>query len=61
MQVPYPFVINGVKVCTYKADFVEKLKTGEWQIVDVKGFKTSEYKLKKKLLKAVYGLDITEM
>lgn len=65
LQVSYDLVVSGTKVCVYRADFVyqEKCdKTGEWSeiVEDTKGFKTPEYKLKKKLMKAVYDIDIRE-
>lgn len=59
-QVKYDFVINGVLVCSYVADFVLQFP-GYKLVVDVKGMRTPIYKLKKKLMKAVYGIDITEV
>ena len=71
MQVKYPLVVNGIKVCTYIADFVysemqpgfdgwandeEALKVVE----DCKGFRTATYRLKAKLLKACHGITIRE-
>lgn len=60
-QVVYPVEINGMKVCRYIADFtyVEGSKTV------VEDFKspasiTPLYRLKKKLIKALYGIDIVE-
>lgn len=43
---------NGhiIRPITYKADFVYKDKDGQEVIVDVKGYKTEAYKLKKKLM-----------
>lgn len=59
MQRPFAIVINGQLVCTYKSDFhfydaIAKRR----RVVDTKGFATPEFKLKKKLMKAVLGLDI---
>lgn len=58
LQPAFPMEINGVKVCTYKADFqyMERDAKGYWQIVveDVKGMRTPVYKLKAKLFKALY-------
>lgn len=44
--------VNGhiIRPITYIADFVYKDKDGNTVIVDVKGFKTEAYKLKKKLM-----------
>jgi hypothetical protein len=60
LQVPYPVIINGVKVCDYKADFVYHIETGAIVVEDVKGYKTPEYRLKRKLIRAVYGFLIKE-
>ena len=48
------------RAITYKADFVYKDITGQVHIVDVKGYKTEVYKLKKKLL-AFRGIYIEEV
>ena len=41
------------KAITYKADFQYK-QNGKWVIEDVKGFKTKEYLIKKKLFEKVF-------
>jgi len=60
-QVDFPCVVNGGLVCTYRADFV--YYEGPARVVeDVKGHRTAEYRLKKKLVEAVYpGVRITEI
>lgn len=60
LQPKFPLAINGAKICTYKADFAYD-ENGKRITVDVKGFKTPIYKLKKKLLSAIYGVQITEV
>lgn len=45
----------------YIADFVYHTKEGEKVVEDVKGFKTPVYKLKKELMKDVYGIEIQEV
>jgi hypothetical protein len=61
-QVPYPFVFDGVKICSYRADFVVKWAGKDKEEVwDAKGFKTKEYIIKKKLMKAFYGINIVEV
>lgn len=60
-QVSYSFVINGIKITSYRADFVYKNKHGEEVVEDAKGFKTKDYLLRKKLMLAVYGITITEV
>jgi hypothetical protein len=57
----FKFVINGIKVCSYEADWVVYYKTGKRDVYDSKGYKTKEYIIKKKLMKAVYGIDIIEL
>lgn len=60
LQPRFPIVINGVKVCTYVADFGYADHTGSPVVEDVKGVKTPIYRLKAKLVKAVYGITILE-
>lgn len=61
LQPRFPIIINGVKVCTVVADF-QYLEQGASHktVEDVKGFLTPVYKLKKKLMKAVYGIEVFE-
>jgi len=62
LQPKLPIEVNGQKVCTYIGDF-EYIDTSKDQVViieDVKGRKTPMYNLKKKLVKAVYGIEIFE-
>ena len=62
LQVKYDIVINDIKICKYIADFVYKEESPDGEIreivEDAKGFETPEFKLKKKLMKAVHGIDI---
>lgn len=60
-QVPYTFELNGKKICKYISDFVYLDKDGKTVVEDSKGFKTPEYRLKKKLMKAFHDIDITEV
>lgn len=60
-QVAYPLVVDGKKICVYKADFVyDRLQTGIIIVEDCKGYRTPEYRLKAKLFEACYGFKITE-
>jgi Protein of unknown function (DUF1064) len=62
LQVKYDLVVNGVKVAAYVADFVY-FKDGIEKIEDVKSDMTRKlpvYRLKKKLMKAIYGIEILE-
>lgn len=48
------------KALTYKADFVY-IKDGEKVVEDVKGFKTKEYIIKRKLMLYIHGIKINEV
>lgn len=52
-QVRFPIVVEGEKVCTYVADFTY-MESERWVVEDYKGFETPEFKLKWKLLQALY-------
>lgn len=59
LQPRYPIIINGEKICTYVADFrYFDLKLGKEVVEDVKGIQTAIFKLKKKLMKVVRGIDV---
>jgi hypothetical protein len=63
-QPRYDLIVNGKKCGFYKADFrYENVKTGEKIVEDVKHPKTrtAVYALKKKLVKALYDIDIIEV
>lgn len=63
-QVPYPLVVNGVKIGTYFADFSYRdALTGHETVEDVKSrpTMTPAYRLKKKLVLALYGVRIVEV
>jgi len=60
LQVPYELTVNGLKVCRYIADFVYTMD-GKEVVEDVKGMRTPEYKLKRKLMLAVFGIEIQEI
>lgn len=59
LQVSMPIEVNGVHICKYVADFVYH-QHDEKIVEDAKGVKTAIYSQKKKLIKAVYGIDIKE-
>lgn len=59
LQVSFPFVLNKVKIGTYRADFVYSFAGGV-KVEDVKGMKTPLYRWKKKMMKAFYGIEILE-
>ena len=61
----YPLIVNGVKVGVYEDDFsYDDVGTNQHVVEDAKGgeaTKTTVYKLKKKLVKALYNIDIIEV
>lgn len=58
-QVKFPFIVNDLLICSYYADFVY-VGDGMKIIEDSKGVRTAIYKIKKKLMKAIYNIDILE-
>ncbi len=60
LQPRFPLIVNGTKVATYVGDFAYVDDRGKI-VEDVKGIRTPVYKLKKKLLKAIHGIDIVEV
>jgi hypothetical protein len=68
LQPRFPCIIKGIKVCTYVADFEydEHHHGGQHvmtrhHIEDVKGVRTPIYRLKKKLVEALYNVVIEEV
>jgi len=62
LQPRYPLVVNGEKVGTYVGDFrYTEAATQQETVEDVKGVATPVYRLKKKLVRAIYGVDILEV
>jgi len=64
-QITFPLVVKGWPVYEegYRADFTYyELERGEWFYVveDTKGHKTETYLNKKRLMKAIYGIEIRE-
>lgn len=60
-QVAYPINVTGKHICKYLADFRVTFANKEVKVYDVKGVATPEYRLKKKLVEAVYGIEIIEI
>tara|TARA_R100000149_G_scaffold57613_1_gene26585 strand:+ start:36 stop:413 length:378 start_codon:yes stop_codon:yes gene_type:complete len=61
-QITYDLSINDVKICNYIADFRYLLEEEDGLsrlvVEDAKGILTPEFKLKKKMMKAIHGIDI---
>ncbi len=70
LQVVFPIVVNGVKICKYICDFQYDQRHGKdvyWFepiVEDVKSEFTRKlpvYRIKKKLMKAIHGIEIREV
>ena len=65
LQPAFPIIVNGVKVATYKADFqFTECATGEDIVADKKSpitRKNPTYRLKKKLVEALYHIQVREV
>jgi hypothetical protein len=61
----FPCRVNGRLVCTYLADFRYRIKPGKLGsrvlIEDVKGMRTLLYTVKKRLVEALYPIEIIEV
>ena len=61
-QVKYEIVVNNYKICRYVADFsytlIHENGTEEKIVEDAKGVQTTDFKLKMKLMKAVFNINI---
>ena len=60
LQPRYTLVVNDHHVGSYFADF-RYLENGVTVVADAKGVHTPIYRLKKKLMLALYGIEITEL
>lgn len=58
-QIPYSLDAGGIHISNYVADFVYKIK-GATIVEDVKGVRTPEYRLKRRLMKEILGIEILE-
>lgn len=58
-QIKYPLKVNGNLICTYIADW-QYVENGVEVVEDSKGVKTPQYRIKAKLMKALYGIEIKE-
>jgi hypothetical protein len=60
IQPRFPLTVNGVTVGAYVGDFAY-MDNGKLVVEDVKGVKTPVYRLKAKLVRALYGIEIVEV
>lgn len=59
LQPRFKCVVDGQNICTYVADF-RYVENGKTVVEDAKGMLTPIYRLKKKLVKALHGIEILE-
>ncbi len=63
-HVPFELIVNGVLICRYTPDFTYYEKDADSLLIveDVKSkiTKTPQYNLKKRLMKAIHGIEIKE-
>jgi hypothetical protein len=58
----FPLVVNGVPIATYEADFgYTETATGRAVVEDVKGVRTDVYRIKCRLMRACYGIEVKEV
>jgi hypothetical protein len=64
----FPLRVNGVEVGIYESDFTYETREHDptdhrlvFVVEDVKGVRTREYKIKKRLMKALYEIDVVEI
>ena len=64
-QPKYEIVVNGKKIGNYFADFLVTYPDGHTEVEDVKGLRKGSayavFRLKKKLVEALYGVKIIEI
>ena len=59
LQVKFNLIVHDIKIGFYKADFkFFDLKENKQRVVDSKGYDTPVSKLKRKMVKAIYGIDV---
>ncbi len=62
LQPKFPLTVNGVNCGFYQADFTYRQMPENRRVVeDSKGVATPVYRLKKKLVAAIHGVDVVEV
>jgi hypothetical protein len=67
MQVRYDIIVNNIMIAKYFLDFLVEYNDGKIEYVDIKGkdaksnkfIKTGVFALKKRLVEAIYGINIS--
>lgn len=60
LQRPFPLLSpTGELMATYKADFAFwDNREGRFRVIDVKGFETKEFRLKRKMMRGLLGIEV---
>ncbi len=62
LQPAFEIVVNDKRICKYRADFRYRTVGAKADTIeDAKGVRTPVYRLKKKLVEAMYGIEIIEV
>jgi len=61
LQPVFPLIVNEKRIGKYIADFQYIDRDGIRVVEDVKGVATPVYRLKKKIVEAIYGINIVEV
>lgn len=57
-QVAFSFDIGSDHICKYISDFTYRRKGGEYVVSDAKGIFTDVFKLKAKMMRIFYGIEV---
>lgn len=60
-QVRFALVVNRMLICEYVADMVYERDDGVEIVEDAKGCRTEVYRLKRRLMLAIHGIEIREV
>jgi hypothetical protein len=60
LQPSFDLSCCSLHICRYVGDF-QYLEDGKRVVEDVKGVRTRDYRIKKKMVRAIYGIQIVEI
>lgn len=61
LQPRFHLIVNGLKIADYLADFTYLDADGTHVCEDAKGVRTAVFVIKKKLMKAIHGIEVREV
>lgn len=56
-QFKVSFDVNGKHICNYYVDFIIHHHDDTYELIEVKGYETDIYRIKRKLLEAIFLVD----